>query len=228
MALFVLLIFSANAVTQPPEWLEIKTITPIKTIKHIGDDPEYIPEDKAVIIRKVAPKFVNISITDKTDTAAIINYEVTEPVYTQIEYGTTTEYGTFGPKIENFDNTSFTQSIDNLLPNTTYHYRIKIVDQEAITVLSEDKVFVTNKSALHIKDSGIIATTETTVRIKVITNYKTTSEIQYKLQSDTDYSLSVKSTEMALAYNIEITNLTPDTTYDYHIIVTDEDGRFTK
>ena len=206
--------------------LQIKKISPIKSVKNVGDRPAHVPKPKWGLVKKVPPKFVTINATGVTDTTVIISYDVTEPVYTQIHYGLNTTYGSFGPKIENFDSKSFDQILTNLLPNTMYHYRIKVIDKENITVLSSDHSFITNKMDLFIGTLDTTAIGETTSTISLSTNYKVKAEVQYG--TGTEYENVTKSEEFKLEHNLMLSGLLANTLYNYRVIATDEDGRITK
>lgn len=86
-------------------------------------------------------------------TSTRIDWSTDEPASTQVEYGTTNAYGSLQPAEP--DNNWVGESggivthsvvLTGLTPNTTYHYRVKSMDQAGNLAVSEDKTFTTTSA----------------------------------------------------------------------------------
>ncbi len=91
-----------------------------------------------------APVISNISST-LSGTEATINWQTHEPADTQVEYGTTTDYGQFTALNLNLVS-SHSQVISGLSPNTTYHYRVLSRDAAGNVSVSGDFTFTTSSN----------------------------------------------------------------------------------
>ncbi len=89
--------------------------------------------------------FINIQAQTATSSANV-TWGTTLPSHTWIVYGTTTEYG------KEFRNTvygvSHSAALNNLLPNTTYHYQLRAFDNNTNVVYDVDRTFVTNGNGI--------------------------------------------------------------------------------
>jgi len=89
-----------------------------------------------------APVISDISASNITGTGATISWTTDEKATSQVEYGTTTAYGsftTFDPSLV----TSHTVTLSGLTGSTTYHYRVRSKDAAANLAISEDHTFMT-------------------------------------------------------------------------------------
>lgn len=93
-----------------------------------------------------APTISNVTAASITNTGANIEWNLSEGATGQVEYGTTTNYGTSTP-LEAGYLTFHRQSLSNLTPNTLYHYRIKSRDQAGNLATSGDFTFRTTGGA---------------------------------------------------------------------------------
>lgn len=83
--------------------------------------------------------FTNISVSSTTPTSATISWQSSVPISSEIHYGTTTTYGLI--KFGSAAQISQQVVLENLLPNTAYHFRIK---QSGLSNYSADMTFVTS------------------------------------------------------------------------------------
>lgn len=82
----------------------------------------------------------NIQI-DTTLTSATISFETSDSATAEIDYGTTTSYGS--TENGSGSNTTHEIEIDTLSSCTTYHFRIQVTDTLANEYTSQDEVFTT-------------------------------------------------------------------------------------
>src|SRR3972149_2475976 len=89
-----------------------------------------------------APVLSNIMTGSITSTSAVITWTTDEQSTSQIEYGTTTSYGS-STTLNNTLVTSHTVTISGLSSWTTYHFRVKSKDSAGNLAVSSDFTFTT-------------------------------------------------------------------------------------
>ena len=72
-----------------------------------------------------------------------ITWTLSENGTGQVEYGTTTSYGTLSTPENSFTYSTHIQTLSGLTAGTTYHYRVKSTNQAGIQVVSADNTSVT-------------------------------------------------------------------------------------
>lgn len=82
------------------------------------------------------------SVNSITDTSARVRWDLSDGATGYIEYGTTDTYGSETTR-ENRYLTTHIQTISNLNPGTTYHYRINGVTSSGEIIRSADRTFTT-------------------------------------------------------------------------------------
>jgi hypothetical protein len=80
-----------------------------------------------------------------TESSATITWAMDMPVDSQVEYGTTTAYGTSSPVIP-AQATEHSLTITGLAPDTEYHYRIKSISQNSVLATSGDAVLISGSA----------------------------------------------------------------------------------
>jgi phosphodiesterase/alkaline phosphatase D-like protein len=144
------------------------------------------------------------------------------------EYGTTTAYGTTATADQSpvigTDNTPVSKTITGLLPNTTYHYRVKA--QGFGTSFGEDMTFTTGSGPSATTNAAAsVSPTEATLNGTVnANNVSTTVTFEYGLNTGygkvvtADQSPVTGSTDTAVSS--PLTSLIPNTTYHYRVVAT--------
>jgi phosphodiesterase/alkaline phosphatase D-like protein len=141
------------------------------------------------------------------------------------EYGTTTSYGTTvtadqSPVIGT-DNTPVSKTITGLLPNTTYHYRVKA--QGFGTTYGADMTFTTGTSPTATTNaaSSVGATTATLNGTVNANNVSTTVIFEYGLNTSYGKVVTADQSPVTGSTNTAVSNslnsLTPNTTYHYRV-----------
>lgn len=107
------------------------------------------------------PVISNIKVDDITADSAKISWLTDQPTSTRLEYGTTIDYG------NSISDSAFTTnhciSLSNLIPDTTYHFRIISKNANGLTSSSGDNTFATkNFAATTIGDYGNVTIIEVT------------------------------------------------------------------
>ncbi len=75
-----------------------------------------------------------------------ITWTLSENGTGQVEYGTTTSYGTLSTPENSFTYSTHIQTLSGLTAGTTYHYRVKSTNQAGAQVVSGDNAFTTSAS----------------------------------------------------------------------------------
>jgi phosphodiesterase/alkaline phosphatase D-like protein len=88
------------------------------------------------------PTLSNVRAGGLTGTTATITWKSNEPADSQVEYGTTTSYGS-STTLDSRLVTSHSVPLDKLTPNTVYHYRVKSKDASGNVTVSADFTFKT-------------------------------------------------------------------------------------
>ena len=89
------------------------------------------------------PGISDVSVTDITDTSARIAINSDEVVQGYVEYGTTEQYGMSTPLSSEFS-TSPSFLLENLMPETRYHYRVVAMDMAGNATITTDETFTTH------------------------------------------------------------------------------------
>lgn len=88
-----------------------------------------------------------VSAYDITQTGATITWTVSAPATGQVEYGTTSAYGSLSLPETSFTYTTHIQTLSGLAPGTLYHYRTHSVDAAGNVAYSADDTFTTLSTA---------------------------------------------------------------------------------
>jgi len=102
------------------------------------DDVELFTPDNTSVL-----EISNIKVKNISDTYVKVSWSLNHKGTGQIEYGTTSNYGTFSKKESSFTYNVHRQSLRKLKPNTTYHYRVISEGFNGKKVVSEDQTFST-------------------------------------------------------------------------------------
>ncbi|GAI58405.1 unnamed protein product, partial [marine sediment metagenome] len=83
-----------------------------------------------------------VDISRITESSVTVKWETDEVATSHVEYGKTTDYG-LTATLDKELATSHSVTLTELKPETTYHFRIKSVDEAGNEALSEDYTFTT-------------------------------------------------------------------------------------
>jgi hypothetical protein len=90
-----------------------------------------------------SPIIRNISITGISSSSATVQWDTSKPADSQVEYGTSTSYGSF-TAIKSLLSTAHSEIIGPLAPGTLYHFRVRSRDSVGNLSISADMTFNTN------------------------------------------------------------------------------------
>ena len=190
-----------------------------------------------------APIVTTAPASGITDLSATMNGTVNpngDSLNLTFEYGTTTVYGSNGyisyPNNYLSGNTTTPVSValTTLLPNTTYHYRLKGYDQTNTYYYAADATFTTNAAATPPTVGAVTASYATASSVQVTVanicagSSTATASFQYGLTTSYGSSTTLATTfplnSSSSQQSTRITGLQPNTTYHYRCLVANSEG----
>ncbi len=170
------------------------------------------------------PVITSGPVASPYDCSATITWTTDEASNSFVEYGLTTSYGSSTSDSSYVTNHSL--SIVSLSPNTTYHYRVASTDRVGNgPTYSGDATFTTSAGASPVITSGPQATnvTGTSATILWTTDEPSDSTVEYGLTSS--YGNTTSNSALVTQHQVQLTGLTPNTTYHYRVLSTDGCGQ---
>jgi len=193
-------------------------------------------EDLTFHTLALAPTVASNAPTAITATAAQLSGTVNgnnSATTIQFEYGTTTSYGSqqAASPASTSSATDVEVSLDlsALVPNTTYHYRL-VATNAAGTTRSEDRSFATLAAAPTVATGTATNITASAADLAGTVNaHNSSTTVTFEYGPTTGYGSvasvqdSVEGTEEH-AVQVHLTGLSPDTTYHFRIVATNQAG----
>ncbi len=170
-----------------------------------------------------------------TNGSAVITWTTNNPATSQVEYGTSTSYGS-ATTLDSALVTGHSQQISGLVASTLYHYRVLSTDAGGTPVTSGDNSFTTAAPPPP-TTIGSVATsnvTNTAATVTWTTNNPADSQVEYG--TTTGYgTMTTQDATLVIAHSQTLTGLTPNTPYHYRVrsrdaggtLVLSNDGTFT-
>ena len=188
-----------------------------------------------IILDTTAPTISLVESSSATQTSIIITWITTgESSTSQIDYGTTTDYGSI-TNLSSTKVTSHSQQITELTAGTTYHYRVKSRDTAGNLATGVDKTFTTSSGedttppdAIQGLSANDKANAEETITLSW--NQSEASDfVGYKVYKKTSTFIDVSESGVTLLTTIttrstttyDDTSATDDTTFYYAVTAID-------
>ena len=169
------------------------------------------------------PVISGIYMNNITTTGATVNWTTDEASDTQVEYGTTTSYGS-ATTLDTSTVTNHSQTLSGLSPSTLYHYRVLSRDTSGNLATSGDYTFTTadlpDTTAPVISNVQISGITDTSATITWTTDEPSTSQVEYGLTTGYGYLTGVDST-LTTSHSVALSGLAAYTTYNFRVISED-------
>ncbi|MEM2869840.1 MAG: fibronectin type III domain-containing protein [Thermoplasmata archaeon] len=171
------------------------------------------------------PIISGVKVGGITDNVAVVSWETDEPADSAVEYGTTTAYG------QSVRDASLLQLhsivLRNLLPSTTYHFRVSSTDATGNgPSFSEDLTFTTlaepDTRAPVILNVRVEGVTESSATIIWETDELADAVVEYG--KTTAYGLYASVPDYTLQHSVLLLKLEPDTTYHFRVRSRDPSG----
>ncbi|TET53314.1 MAG: hypothetical protein E3J54_04470, partial [Actinobacteria bacterium] len=161
---------------------------------------------------EIEPTASKVSEQELTATSAKISWTTAVATSSWVEYGTSTSYG----KLAGNDTLTIDHvvTLEGLVPGTTYHYRVKGIDEDGNEYISGDYTFTALINP-EIASKPKVEVTNDTAIISWSTNTDTDSIAEYGLTSK--YGDSVGSGVLTKIHELEVKDLAQDTTYRYRV-----------
>jgi hypothetical protein len=170
------------------------------------------------------PVISGVSVTSVAATKATIGWTTDEPADSQVEYGTTTAYGSSTP-LHTTKVTSHSVALSGLSPGTLYHYRVKSRDAAGNLASSADFVFTTASDSTPPVISGVkaIAIGKDVATIAWITNEPADSQVEYGTTIAYGSSTPLDTTKVT-SHSVRLSGLSAQTVYHYRVRSRDAAG----
>ncbi|MBI3606761.1 MAG: fibronectin type III domain-containing protein [Nitrospirae bacterium] len=166
-----------------------------------------------------APVISAVASGALTNTGATVTWATDEASSSQVEYGTTTAYGTSSALAATLV-TSHTMTLTGLAPSTTYHFRVTSADAAGNAAASTDKTFTTSSTpdttAPVISNVVASSITSSGATVTWTTDEGSTSLVEYG-KTTTYGSTLAETTSFVTAHSRALTGLSAATTYHYRV-----------
>ena len=170
-----------------------------------------------------SPVISGVTGSGITSTGATITWTTNEASDSQVDYGTTTAYGS-STTLNTSMVTAHSQALTGLIGSTTYHYRVKSKDAAGNLATSGDFTFATSDSTpLVISAVASSSITSTGATIKWTTNEASDSQVDYGTTTAYGSSTTLNIIRVT-AHSAPLTGLTASTTYHYRVKSKDAGG----
>ncbi len=166
-----------------------------------------------------APVITSVLASSVTGTSAVIAWTTDEAATSQVEYGTTTSYGSTSALDEELV-TSHSVSVTGLEGDTTYHFRVKSEDVAENEAVSTDETFTTSAEADTsppvISEVTVSNVSDASATVSWETNEPATSEVEYGTTSSYG-STTTLDEELVTSHSVSLSGLDEDTTHHYRV-----------
>jgi len=167
----------------------------------------------------------NIVAGGVTTSGATITWTTNYNSDSQVEYGTSQNYGQLAPATPNPSLvTAHSQVLSGLTSDTDYHYRVWSRDSAGNLAVSGDFTFKTGSVVISNVAAGSVTTSGAT--ITWTTNANSDSQVEYGV--DTGYGLLAPTTPnpaLVIAHSQGLSGLTAGTVYHYRVRSRDAGGK---
>ena len=193
--------------------------------------------DAAFTTTAIVPTVSTSAATSIGSTSATFNGTVNAnnaSTAVTFEYGLDTSYGTTATAAQSpvtgTTATSVSKAVSGLIPNTTYHYRVKGVNT-AGTTYGGDLTFTTPKSAPVVTTDSAGSVTDNSATLNGTVNASNESAtVTFEYGTSLSYGTTVAATPSSLtgstdtAVSYALSGLLPNTTYHYRVIAVNGTG----
>jgi phosphodiesterase/alkaline phosphatase D-like protein len=163
------------------------------------------------------PTISGVGSSSITASGATIGWTTNENSNSQIDYGTTTSYGS-STILNSSLVTSHSQSLTGLTANTLYYYRVRSRDAAGNLAMLGGFSFTTLPDTTPPTISGVYRSnvTSTTATINWTTNELSDTQVDFGTTSSYENSTTPNSS-LVMSHSQTLTGLTPNTLYYYRV-----------
>jgi phosphodiesterase/alkaline phosphatase D-like protein len=170
-----------------------------------------IPDTTAPLITNIVKNGENSS------TKQLITWTTNEPADTRLAYGLTTTYGPQPPLVLDTASpvTSHSVELTNLSPSTVYHFQIGSRDPSLNLAQQPDDTFTTGNVQISGVNAQVAsdASGDTAATISWTSDAPADTVLDYGLSAS--YGTNVTTPDPVTSHTVNLTGLTPGTTYHY-------------
>ena len=164
----------------------------------------------------------NVASSSTSTSSAIVAWTTNVAADSQVEYGTSTAYGTLSP-VNSTMVTSHSISLSNLAAGTAYHFRVLSKNAAGVVVKSGDFTFTTQSitppptPSLTISNVASSSISTSSAIVAWSTNVTADSQVEYG--TSTAYgTLSAVNSVMVTSHSISLSNLAASTAYHFRVL----------
>lgn len=180
----------------------------------------------SITLDTTSPAISAVTSGNISTTEAVINWTTNESASSQVEYGTTSSYGSSTTQASSLV-TNHSATLRDLSPSTGYHYRVKSIDAAGNIVVSGDASFTTatpaDINAPVISGITITNITTTQATVKWLTDEASTTQTEYGTSLPLN-DQSERDSSLVTAHTVVLSGLSPDTRYSIRMLSTDTAG----
>ncbi len=174
------------------------------------------------------PEISSVSASGITTEGAKINWTTNETSTSQVEYGTTTNYG-HTTALNTSMQSSHTQTLSGLSIDTLYHYRVRSKDAEGNLAVSDNHTFKTLSDTTAPKISSVIVSGQTLAEATITWTTDEASDTQIEYGTTAGYgTLTTLDSSPTTSHVQTLDGLTPDTDYHFRVLSRDKSGNLAK
>jgi hypothetical protein len=167
------------------------------------------------------PVITNVAATGATSSTVTITWTTDQPSWTQVNYGTTTAYGSSSP-LDTSLVTSHTVTLTGLAPSTTYYFDVTSTNAGAAASTSSNNTFATTaQSSAPAPYVGYVAfwgVNNSGVTISWSTDLAADTEIAYGTSASSLPAPVVFSSSFTASHGVVLTGLSAGTTYYFQVV----------
>ncbi len=169
------------------------------------------------VLGAVPPTITNVHATSNSSTTATITWTTDQPATSQVNYGTTASYGSTTALDPNMV-TSHSVVLTGLRCGTTYHYRVRSVNSNAMEAVSGDYTFSNPVDTTAPVISSVLAggVTPSTANITWTTDDPSTTQVEYGL-TGTYGTLTTIDNNLVQSHSVALSGLSAGHLYHYRV-----------
>lgn len=161
------------------------------------------------------PTITAITASGIGSAGATIGWTTGEPATSQVQYGTSTGYGSQSALSSNLV-TSHSVQLSGLQPNTLYHYRVLSRDADGNQAQSGDGTFTTTAAAPAITNVAAGNVAPTSAGIAWLTDLPSDSQVEYGPTIAYGASSPLNSTPVT-SHSVQLSGLLENTVYHFRV-----------
>jgi hypothetical protein len=172
------------------------------------------------------PTISSVSSSSVTNGGATVSWSTNEASDTQVQYGTTTAYGS-NTTLNSTKVTSHGVSLTGLAASTTYHYRVLSRDAAGNLTVSADFTFTTaaapDTTAPTISGVGSSGLSSSGATVAWTTDEASDTQVEYGTSTSYGSSSTLNSSKVT-SHSATLSGLQPSTTYHFRVKSRDAAG----